>query len=71
MKTKDKKELFTKSKEELKSLLKEERQALITLRLEKAQNKLKNTRAIFFKRKDIARILTVLKEKEFKNEKNI
>ena len=66
MKTKDKKELFTKTKEELQSLLKETRQTLLTSQLEIAQNKLKNTRSIFFKRKDIARILTALRQKEFK-----
>lgn len=69
MKTKDKKELFTKSKEELQNLLKETRQALLTLQLEIAQNKLKNTRSIFFKKKDIARMLTALRERE-EHEKN-
>lgn len=63
MKTKDKKELFAKGKEELQTLLKETRDALFSLRLEMSQNKLKNTRSIFFKRKDIARILTAIKQK--------
>lgn len=71
MKTKDKKELFTKSIDELQGLLKETRQALLTLRLEKSQNKLKNTRVIFSKRKDIARMLTALRQKEYENEKSI
>lgn len=70
MKTKDKKELFTKSIDELEGLLKETRRALLTLRLEKSQNKLKNTRVIFLKRKDIARMLTALRQKEFANEKS-
>lgn len=64
MKTKDKKELFTKNIEELKNLLKSAQDVLFQLKLEKAQNKLKNTRSIFWKRKEIANILTVVREKE-------
>lgn len=63
MKTKDKKELYTKSIQELQNLLKEVKDELFRLKLEKEQNKLKNTRLIFLKRKDIARILTVISQK--------
>lgn len=71
MKTKDKKELFSKNIEELKSLLKSAQDVLFQLKLEKSQNKLKNTRSIFWKRKEIANILTVIKVKELKNAKSI
>ncbi len=65
MKTKEKKDLHTKSLAELKTLLKNAKEELFNDRLEKAQNKLKNPRKIFIKRKEIAQILTVMKEKEF------
>jgi ribosomal protein L29 len=71
MKTKDKKDLFTKDIKELKNMLSEGRDALFSLKMEKSQNKLKNTRSIFMKRKEIARILTALRRKEFENAKNI
>ncbi|MFH1186802.1 MAG: 50S ribosomal protein L29 [Candidatus Levyibacteriota bacterium] len=71
MKTKDKKDLFTKDIKELKNMLKEARDALFSLKMEKTQNKLKNTRSIFFKRKEIARILTIMKRKEFENAKKL
>jgi ribosomal protein L29 len=71
MKTRDKKELFVKSEKELRKALKEAREALFNLNLDKRQNKLKNTRQIFWKKKEIAYILTALKEKEIANAKNI
>ena len=64
MKTKDKKEIFTKSEKELRKALKEAKAALLDLMLDLKQNKLKNTRLIFWKRKEIALIKTALKEKE-------
>lgn len=66
MKIKEKKELRQKSINELRLLLQQVKEELFSLRLEKVQKKLKNTSSIFQKRKDIARILTILKEKEFK-----
>jgi ribosomal protein L29 len=63
MKIKDKKELFTKSEKELVKKLTESRQALFNLVLDNRQVKLKNTRSIFWKKKEIALILTSLKEK--------
>lgn len=64
MKSKDKKNLHTKNKGELNKDLQEARQALHTMQLDHAQFKLKNTRGIFMKRKEIAQILTVLNGKE-------
>lgn len=66
MKTKEKKELSKKKIEELKNLLKGARSDLLNLRLEHAQNKLKNKRSIYNKRKEIAQIKTAIKEKELK-----
>lgn len=64
MKSKEKKELFTKTDKELKKMLKEARDALFGLNLDIKQNKLKNTRSIFWKKKEVALILTALREKE-------
>jgi ribosomal protein L29 len=71
MKSKDKKELFTRSEKELRKALKEAKEALFNLVLDNRQNKLKNTRQIFWKKKEIALILTALKEKEFANAENV
>lgn len=68
MKKNQVKELRGKKKEELIRLLQDSKNELVTLRLDNATRKLKNTRAIFHKRKDIAKILTTMKEKEFINE---
>lgn len=58
------KEISGKNEKELKDLLKEKRDALVNLKLDNKQNKLKNTRSIFNTRKDIRRILTLIREKE-------
>lgn len=71
MKSKDKKELFTKSEKELRKALKEAREALFNLNMDNRQNKLKNTRQIFWKKKEITLMLTALKEKEIANAENI
>jgi ribosomal protein L29 len=68
MKTKEKKQLFAKNLNELKKALVEAKEAVINLNLEKAQNKLKNTRLIYWKKKEIANILTAIREKELINE---
>lgn len=70
MKIKDKKDLFTKSATELTKKLKDTRDELFNLKLDLSQNKLKNTKLLTLKRKEIALILTALKEKEFENAKN-
>lgn len=67
MKTKEKKDLFNKTIPELKLLLKEAKDSLFGFRMEHSKKKLKNTRSIFQKRKDIAKILTVIREKEFED----
>jgi ribosomal protein L29 len=64
MKTKDKKELHLKSVRELKKLVSEAKDALVGLKLEKTQNKLKNTRMLSLKRREIAQMLTIIKIKE-------
>jgi ribosomal protein L29 len=64
MKTKDKKELHAKSVEELNSQLTDARNALVGLKLDKVQNKLKNTSSLSLKRKEIAQMLTVIRLKE-------
>ena len=64
MKSKDKKELFAKSDKELKKILAEAREAVLDINLDLKQNKLKNTRSLFWKRKEIALIKTALREKE-------
>lgn len=58
------KEISGKDEKELKDLLKEKRQELFNLNLDNKQNKLKNTRSIFNTRKDMARILTLIREKQ-------
>lgn len=68
MKTKIKKDLRTKTLNELKTLLKQSGDDLFVLQMEKARNKLTNTKALFTKRKDIAILATILKEKELINE---
>lgn len=68
MKKKDIQELRTKDIQELKALLTQAREKLLSLQLEKAQYKLKNLRSLFMQRKDIAKIQTILSEKEKQNE---
>lgn len=58
------KEIAGKDIKELKELLKEKKSELFNLELDNKQNKLKNTRSIFNTRKDISRILTLIREKE-------
>ena len=70
MKTKDKLALHAKTLQELKTLQKEAKDALFLLKLEKSQNKLKNLRSIFWRRKEIARIATIIRGKEFENAKS-
>lgn len=65
MKLKDKKQIFERSEKELVKSLKEGKEALLNLNLDLKQNKLKNTRSIFWKKKEIAYILTALSEKRF------
>lgn len=68
MKTKVKKDLFEKSIEELKIQLNENKKELFLIKLEHFRKKLKNTRHIFSKKKEIATILTFIRRKELKHE---
>lgn len=63
MKANEKKELHTKSVIELKKLLKDAYDALLSLRLEKEQAKLSSTSLLFLKRREIAVLQTILREK--------
>lgn len=67
MKKKEIKAIVGKNKNELVSALLKARKELFELQLENAQRKLKNTRSIFYKRKEIAMILTTKREMEIKN----
>ena len=69
MKRNDIKGLHLKTLAELNIMLSGIRGELSNLGLEKAQNKLKNTRSIFLKKKDVARILTIKKGKELEAKK--
>jgi large subunit ribosomal protein L29 len=62
------KELRTKKIEELKKILNEKREKIKNLKFDLAQGKLKNVREIREIKKDIARILTILKEKTCQKE---
>jgi large subunit ribosomal protein L29 len=58
------KEIISKSDKELKTLLSDKRKELLNLNLDNKQNKLKNTRSLFNTRKEVARILTLIRERE-------
>lgn len=64
MKSKEKKLLREKSLNELKSMVKSAKNTIFTSKLDKVQNKLKNTKSIFMKRKEVALMLTIIREKE-------
>lgn len=66
MKKNDKKKIQEKDKSELQTMLLEAKNTLLSMRLDFSMGKIKNTRALFEKRKEIARILTFLREKELK-----
>lgn len=61
---KDIKEIANQTDQELLESLKNKKAELFKLRLDKEQIKLKNTRSIYNTRKEIARIMTLIKEKE-------
>ena len=63
VKAKDKKNnLLGKSTHELKTMLASARRELFNLRLDNSQRKLKNTSSLTTKRKEIARILSKIRE---------
>lgn len=57
-------EFRKKSQEELEKLLKDNRRKLLELRFQKSGGRVKNVRQLQVVRRDIARILTLRKEKE-------
>lgn len=61
MKAVDKKTLHEKTVKELAKLVSEAYKSLNELKLDHAQNKLKDTRSIFLKRKEIAVMQSILK----------
>lgn len=67
MKRRDVKDLSTKSKEELMQMLTQLREEMKKNTLEIAMRKLKNVSVLREKKKDIARILTKIREKELTN----
>ncbi|MEK7517196.1 MAG: 50S ribosomal protein L29 [Patescibacteria group bacterium] len=64
MKTKDKKELHLKSLKELKEQVAVAKDLISNLKLDMTQKKLKNTRQIFIKRKEVAQMSTIIRIKE-------
>lgn len=66
MKTREKKELQTKTIAELTQLVAKARMSLLSLELEKAQGKLQDTRKLTRLRDDMARMLTLISQKQKK-----
>ncbi len=60
----DLKEIGAKTEKELRDHLVLKREELSKLKIDNKQNKLKNTRIIFNTRKEVARILTLIRERE-------
>lgn len=64
MKKKDMQILRNKDANEFRRMIDEAKKELFKLKLDLSMQKLKNTRAVFEKRKDIARLFTLLEEKK-------
>ena len=64
MKNKEFKELLTKTSEELNTELKNKKSELFNLRFQLATGQLENTATITECKRDIARVLTVLQQRE-------
>ena len=64
MKNKQFKELLTKTTEELNTELKNKKSELFNLRFQLATGQLENTATITECKRDIARVLTVLRQRE-------
>jgi len=60
-------ELRKKSEQELEKILNEKRERVKILRFDSVLDKVKNVKEMEGARKDIARILTILKERSFKS----
>jgi ribosomal protein L29 len=70
MKNKALLEIKNKDISELRKAVHEAKGELLKLGLEHSQFKLKNTKSLTIKRKEIAVMQTIIKEKEMHNEKN-
>ena len=68
MKSKEKKQLIGKAMVELQSDVKKLKAEISNILLEKVQGKLKNTSSVTNKRREIAVIKTIMREKEMQNE---
>ena len=66
MKKREIKELFLKSEVELKKQLQELKADMAKLVLERSSGKFKNTAVLGEKKKDVARILTIIHHQEYK-----
>ena len=64
MKKKEKKDLFSKSYNELKVVSEKNRDEIAKMGIEMLSGKIKNVSLIREKKRDLARILTVLRRKE-------
>lgn len=64
MKKKELKELHQKSQQDLQSLMKKTQEEMVKLKMDRKAGRLKNVRLPENKRHDLARIKTILKEKE-------
>ena len=64
MKNKEFKELMTKSLEELNTELKNKKSELFNLRFQLATGQLENTATITECKRDIARVLTIIRQRE-------
>ena len=64
------KDIRTKTTEELNAVLSEKKEALLNLRFQHAINQLDNPHKIVEVKKDIAKIMTAIREKEIAESKN-
>ena len=69
MKRKEIEELHLKTNQDLKALLRKTQEELVKIRVDLQSGKLKDTQLVNKKRHDLARIKTVLRQKEL-NEKS-
>lgn len=61
---KDLKDISSRTEKDLRDLVKSKKEELSKMKLDNKQNKLKNTRIIFNTRKEISKVLTIIREKE-------
>jgi len=68
MKKKELNQLRTKTSQQLEALAKKTAQEVFKLKMEQKTNRLKNVHLVGQKRHDLAKIKTILREKELANE---